>query len=203
MGIDEIQYDYVRFCNDGDVKNIDFGADFDPNTKSDAIAEFLKYADNEVCKKKGVPVSADIFGIAAITSADDKILGQNLEKISKEIDYISPMIYPSHYANISQNKVGQIINNVTFPRPDLDPYNVIFHSMILTKKRLQIAESKTIVRPYLQCFTASWLGQGNYQKYGPQQIRDQIRAVYDSGYEEWLLWDPNNNYQASMFEKNK
>lgn len=200
-GVDEIQFDYVRFCNDGDIKNIDFGNNFDPNTKSDAISEFLKYADNEICKKKGVPISADIFGIAAITSADDVILGQNLEKIAKEIDYISPMIYPSHYSNVSQNKVGQIINNITFPRPDLDPYNVIFQSMILTKRRLEQIEGKAIVRPYLQSFTASWLGKGNYQKYGPSQIRDQIRAVYDAGYNEWLLWDPSNNYQQDMFEK--
>lgn len=200
IGFDEIQYDYVRFGNEGDVKNIDFGQSFTPSQKPDAIAEFLDMAYKEIGGNK-TKISADIFGISAITSADDNILGQNLEKVAKEVDAISPMIYPSHYSNIKQNKVGQIINNVVFQKPDLEPYNVVFQTMQTIRKRIEQGTIKTMIRPYLQAFTASYLGKGYYQRYGASQIREQIQAVYDSGFKEWILWDASSNYNSSYFDK--
>ena len=53
-------------------------------------------------------------------------------------------------------------------------------------------EVTAAVRPWLQDFTATWVA-GHIQ-YGPQQIRDQIRAVHDAGYEEWILWNAANRY---------
>lgn len=202
-GFDEIQFDYVRFCNDGDTKLMDFGPDFDPNTKSDTIAEFLNKSYTEIHDKLGIPLTADVFGIAAVSSGDDKIIGQNWEKLAKEVDYMCPMVYPSHYANVKQNGVGQGINGVTFGKPDLEPYNVIYQTLLAGKKRLDNVEHKAKIRPYLQAFTASWLGAGYYQKYGTEQVKQQIKAVYDAGYEEWILWDPNNNYPPEYFEAKK
>ena len=166
-------------------------------------AEFLDMAYKELGGKNKAKVSADIFGISAITSADDNILGQNLEKVAKEVDAISPMIYPSHYSNLKQNKVGQIINNVTFQKPDLDPYNVVFQTMQTIKKRIEVNDIKTTIRPYLQAFTASYLGKGYYQKYGTSQVREQVQAVYDSGFKEWILWDASCNYNINYFEGKK
>jgi len=60
----------------------------------------------------------DVFGIILESPADTEDIGQYLEKIVKDVDYISPMVYPSHYA------VGQIVNGVQFMKPDLDPYGV-------------------------------------------------------------------------------
>ena len=62
-------------------------------------------------------------------------------------------------------------------------------------------EYKATVRPYLQDFTATWLKAGNYMTYGPEQVRKQIKAVYDAGYEEWILWNPGNVYSEEIFEK--
>nr|WP_279379094.1 putative glycoside hydrolase [Acetivibrio straminisolvens] len=53
----------------------------------------------------------------------------------------------------------------------------------------------------MQDFTASWLGKGYYQSYGPKQVREQIQAVYDAGYEEWIFWDANNTYSEEAFLK--
>lgn len=202
-GFDEIQFDYVRFGNEGNVSNIDFGPNFDPAKKPDTIAEFLNTAYKSISNEKKAKVSADIFGISAITTADDKNIGQNLEKVAKEVNVICPMLYPSHFANVKQNKVGQTINNITFQKPDLEPYNVIFQTMTIIKKRMEQSELKSIIRPYLQAFTATYLGTGYYQKYGASQVREQIRAVYDSGFKEWILWDSSSNYYESYFEKKK
>ncbi|MCX7842141.1 MAG: putative glycoside hydrolase [Clostridia bacterium] len=197
-GFDEIQYDYIRFPNAGDggnVKLIDFGPNFDPNTKSDFIAEFLRISMKEIREGKGIPLSADLFAIAAVGTADDKTLGQNWEKLCAETDYICPMAYPSHYAP------GQSIRGVTFAKPDLEPYAVVYQTLMTGKERLEKLEKKAIIRPYLQAFSAPWLGAGNWQRYGAKQIREQIKAVYDAGYDEWILWAPDNVYPLEAFEK--
>ena len=82
---------------------------------------------------------------------------------------------------------------------------MLFRSALLSTKA-KIAETpgyKAKVRPYLQAFTAKYLPNGYYMNYGPQQIREQIKAVYDAGYEEWILWDPSNKYQEAYFEPEK
>ena len=49
-----------------------------------------------------------------------------------------------------------------------------------------------MVRPWLQDFTASYLE--HYIKYGDEQVRQQIQAVYDAGYDQWILWDAGVSY---------
>ena len=44
-----------------------------------------------------------------------------------------------------------------------------------------------MIRPWLQDFT---LGH----RYGAAEVRAQIQAVYDTGFNEWLLWSPGNRY---------
>ncbi|HHV95357.1 MAG TPA: putative glycoside hydrolase [Clostridiaceae bacterium] len=190
-GFDEIQFDYVRFPNDGNKSAMVFKAN--DKKKYEVINEFLAYAKSEL---PGAIISADVFGIICESPEDTEDIGQYLELIGKDIDYISPMVYPSHYA------LGQIVNKITFPKPDLDPYGVVYNSLVKAKNRIAAVEGyKADVRPYLQGFTASWLRSGNYQVYGPKQIREQIQAVYDAGYKEWIIWDPANKYPIEAFEK--
>jgi len=95
------------------------------------------------------------------------------------------MIYPSHYADGAYG----------IEHPDLEPYNLILQALMKSKEELnQIKEgsNKAIVRSWLQDFTASWLA--HYKPYGPEEIRAQIQAVYDAGYEEWILWNGSNKY---------
>lgn len=194
LGFDEIQFDYVRFPSDG-KKTMDFSA-FDKE-KYQAINDFLAYAASEM---PNVPISADVFGIIFESPADTEKIGQYLEQIGKDINYISPMVYPSHYA------YGQIVNKVTFHAPDLDPYGIVYNTLIKGKNRLsQVTDYKADIRPYLQDFTASWLqpenGQKMFQEYGAEQVKQQIKAVYDAGYKEWILWDPSNTYHEDAFLK--
>jgi hypothetical protein len=190
-GFDEIQFDYIRFANDGAKQNMDFSAYTEAKDK--AINDFLDYARKEL---PGLVLSADVFGIICESPGDTEGIGQNLESIGKNIDYISPMAYPSHYA------YGQIVNNVAFPKPDLDPYNVVYNTLVKAKNRIAAVEGyKAGVRPYIQDFTASWLKKGYYQTYGPEQVRQQIKAVYDAGYDQWILWDALNTYDESALLK--
>ncbi len=190
-GFDEIQFDYIRFNNDGQTKYMDFSAYTQP--RYEAIDGFLEYARKEL---PGVVLSADVFGIITESPADTEGIGQYLEKVGMNIDYISPMAYPSHYA------LGQVVNKVKFAKPDLEPYGVVYNTLVKTKDRIsKVAGYQANVRPYLQDFTATWIGKGNYQTYGAEQVRQQIKAVYDAGYDEWILWDALNTYNESALNK--
>lgn len=203
-GFDEIQFDYVRFPTG---KKTDFGYGANVPAKADAIDGFLAKAEKEIHVGLGVPVSADVFAIIVESKGDGESIGQRINEVGKDIYCISPMIYPSHYANnapkgVMANGVGQKINNVTFTKPDLEPYKVMYNALLSTKSKISaVPNYKAKVRPYLQAFTAKYLPNGYYQKYGVQQVRDQIKAVYDAGFEEWILWDPSNKYQEGYFDK--
>ncbi|NLG88501.1 MAG: putative glycoside hydrolase [Clostridiaceae bacterium] len=189
-GFDEIQFDYVRFP-DGKTSEMVFSEkEF---VKYEVINEFISAARKEM---PDVILSADIFGIVCVSPEDTEGIGQYLELIGRELDYISPMTYPSLYAR------GQIVNKIEFPNPDLDPYNVVYNTLLMAKERLSKVEGyRADVRPFIQAYTASWLKPGTFQTYGAKQYREQIQAVYDAGYEQWIFWDANNKYDTSAFLK--
>ena len=184
-GFKEIQFDYVRFPTDGDRSLIDYGPAAQNETKYEAIAAFLAYAREEL-KEHGVYVSADIFGLVT-TVSDDMGLGQHLESLSIATDILSPMVYPSHYA----------LGTYGVPKPDFDPYTIVYTSMNKARERIEAVETeeqKARLRPWLQDFTASYLGKGYYKTYGVEEIKAQIKATYDAGLEEWILWNAGNKY---------
>ena len=184
-GYYEIQFDYVRFPTDGPREQIDYGEAGEQETMAEAIAAFLAYVREEL-KPYGVYVSADIFGLVPIV-VDDMRLGQHLETLTTATDILCPMAYPSHYA----------LGTFGISRPDLDPYPIVYETMAQAKVRidnLETDETKAILRPWLQDFTASYLGSGLWQRYGVQQLHEQIQATYDSGAREWLLWNAGNTY---------
>lgn len=205
-GFDEIQFDYVRFPT-GRKADFNYGANVPE--KAVAINGFLAKANKILHEDAGVPVSADVFAIIVESKPDGESIGQRITEVGKDIYCISPMIYPSHYANdakkgIMSNGVGQKINGIVFTKPDLEPYKLMYNALLSTRAKIaEVPGYKAKVRPYLQAFTAKYLPNGYYQTYGPQQIKEQIKAVYDAGYEEWILWDPSNRYQESYFNPEK
>jgi len=135
-----------------------------------------------------VRVSVDIFGYAASVPAAEGI-GQDFVKISQSVNVISPMIYPSHYG---AGWFGQ-------KNPDTAPYATIKGAMADTRKKLDpLADRKPIVRPWIQDFTASWLGKGHYIPYGAPQVAAQIQALRESGVDEFLLWNAGNKYSPGV-----
>ncbi|MNV40578.1 hypothetical protein D3C71_1321910 [compost metagenome] len=190
LGFKEIQFDYVRFPEGFEKRADTLKYTKTSDSRVDIISNFVKYAKAELAPL-GVRVSVDIFGYAASAPAEG--IGQDFVKISKNVDVISPMIYPSHY---STGWFG-------VKEPDLDPYATIKGSMVDTHKKLDpLGSYKPVIRPWIQDFTASWLGKGHYIKYGKKQVEDQIRALKDENVEEFLLWNANNRYTSDVdYEK--
>ncbi|AEV69834.1 putative glycoside hydrolase [Acetivibrio clariflavus] len=190
-GFDEVQFDYIRFP-DGKKSQMVFEGK-DDREMYEVINDFLAFARKQL---PNAILSGDVFAIILESPGDTEGIGQYFEYIGENLDYLCPMAYPSHYA------LGQIINNVKFPKPDLDPYGVVKNTLLKAKARYEKVEGhKPILRTYLQDFTATWIGAGNWQYYEDEQVRQQIQAVYDAGFEEWFLWDPMNNYREGALLK--
>ena len=191
-GFDEIQFDYVRYPN----KLSEEAAGVDGDGRKEAITDFARYA-KEHFANLSIPFSMDVFGIVINAEYDRKIVGQDYAALSYETSCLSPMVYPSHYAD----------GTYKIEYPDLYPYEVVYASMEESKKLLEEAAKEheaagdpspqAIVRPWLQGFTANYLK--HYINYGAEQIRAQIQATYDAGYTEWLIWDPSERYPWDAF----
>ncbi|MCM3173409.1 putative glycoside hydrolase [Paenibacillus sp. MER 99-2] len=187
LGFKEIQFDYVRFPEGFENRADTLKYTKTDKSRVDIVAEFVQYARKELAPL-GVRVSVDIFGYAASVPAAEGI-GQDFVKISENVDVISPMVYPSHY---STGWYG-------VKDPDKDPYTTIKGSMEDTHKKLDPTEElKPIIRPWIQDFTASWLGSGHYVKYGKKQVEDQIKAMKDMNVDEYLLWNASNRYTPGV-----
>lgn len=178
LGFQEIQFDYVRFPTDGNLQTIKYSDDSDEEMK-DVIHNFLKYA-NEELKDYNVFLSADVFGLTT-TTLDDMGMGQQYELIAEEVDYISPMVYPSHY--------GPYVYG--FQNPNANPYGVVRQAMIDGISKGE--GKKAYIRPWLQDFN---MGS---PKYGVYEIREQIKAVYDSDHNEWIMWNAGNRYKEDAY----
>ncbi len=269
MGFDEVQFDYIRFSTDSGMENVDFGQEGAEKDRQEIITEFAAFARERVHEAGGI-VSADVYGMVIDSQVDQRIVGQNYLELSKELDYISPMVYPSHYGPYNYN----------IPIPDAEPYRLVLTALQSSRKvlagvspsgvsdnmeinsteinstegnsveegfteedsikedsmeegsteeelsieelsteekdfiekeysveehstgkeysaeelaaLLPMDEVRAQVRPWLQDFTATWVK--GHIPYGAEEIREQIQAVYDAGYEEWILWNASNRY---------
>ena len=131
-----------------------------------------------------VNISVDVFGIITKKDGDFENIGQDFKSIMKIVDVVCPMVYPSHYA-IGEYKIS---------KPDLEPYNIVYKALEDAYKRVSGDSDIAEIRPYLQDFTASWLGKGYYQTYDTVAVSKQIQACYDLGLDSFTLWDPSNKY---------
>ena len=207
IGFDEINYDYIRFPSDGNMRDIyyPFSEDkilADPNFgKAKVIQSFAQYINNAM-SDTGAVLSADLFGYTT-TNKDDLGIGQVMERVLPYFDYVMPMVYPSHY---NSGFIG-------ISKPANKPYEVVNYSMNSAVKRTrELKNSKnttstTTKAVYLSALANSgngsistsqlrpWLQDFNLgATYTPQMVRTQIQATYDAGLTSWILWDAANTY---------
>jgi hypothetical protein len=203
VGFDEINFDYIRFPSDGDMKDIYFPWSNDAlianakpfiatstssttqpirSGKSIVLKGFFEYL-HENLGPAGIPISADLFGMTA-TNYDDLNIGQILEYAAPNFDFICPMVYPSHYP------VG-FMGYKSVAEVNAHAYEIVNYSMKIAAERLKaIGEDPLKLRP--------WLQDNDYPvPYTPAMVRAQIKATYDAGLTSWLLWDAGNTYTQS------
>ena len=183
-GADEVNFDYIRFPSDGDLADMYFPG-WDPKTpKHEVIRSFFHHLRKEL---PGVPISADLFGLAAVNEGDLGI-GQVIEDAYGSFDFVCPMVYPSHFAR----------KFLGFPNPAAKPYEVVNYSIREAGDRLRAfskpspdsVKTAAKLRPWIQDFDMG-------AKYDAAAVRAQITAIQDAlgdAYAGYMVWAPSNVY---------
>ncbi len=195
-GFDELNYDYIRFPSDGNLKDMAFPFWDEKTPMHEVIRNFFAYLRNNLPDTK---TSVDLFGLSTVQK-DDLGIGQIIEDAYENFDYVSPMVYPSHYAS----------GFLGYKNPAKYPYEVINYSMKIALSRLEIldnklnnasttASSSAVVsikkklgrlRPWIQDFD---LGAN----YDARMVKLEIDATKDAlgnGFTGFMLWSPSNHY---------
>lgn len=193
MGFDEINLDYIRFPTDGALSDMTFpiSGERAKTDKPGIVGDFFRYITDEL-HKDSIPVSGDLFGIIMVTNVDVKTLGQDMHTALATFDYVSPMVYPSHF----------YAGTAGYANPAANPGPIIAYSM---GKGMAIAEevasstgqaTSTIrakYRPWYQDFDMG-------ATYTAEMVRAQISAGEKLGITSWMLWDPANKYTPSALK---
>jgi hypothetical protein len=176
-GADEIQFDYVRFPAEGDQKDASFSFQkTHPEwQRSDVIADFLRRAYTSL-HPKGVLLSLDVFGVMAWQRPVDLAhTGQDIVRMAKYCDVLSPMIYPSHFFKMDG-----------YDKPGDAPEHFIAESMDRFEEITK--GSGAVIRPWLQAF--AW----RTKTYSPKYIEVQVLTAKNKGGVGFLFWNANNDY---------
>lgn len=173
-GMDDILWDYVR-RPEGAISNMVFPG-IEGSVASE-VAEFLAFTA-EPLRERCAYQGASLFGIAA-----DRpwAVGQDVGLIARNVDYIAPMLYPSHWG---PGEYG-------VDHPDGQPYDIIKASLADFQAKAE-GTGVTMV-PWIQDFS---LGVA----YGPEEVRAQIEAARDLGVDDWLLWNARVVYTEGALD---
>lgn len=186
-GFDEVQFDYIRFASDGSVSQIVYPVYNASATKVVVMQRFFKTV-GETMRAEGIPASYDLFGMT-FWSYNDFNIGQRLVDILPYGDWISPMVYPSHYPNGFEG----------FANPAEAPYEIVFRSLEEGTKLTRgfwggsEEELRAKWRPWLQDFDIGAV-------YTSDKIEAQIQAARDAGASGWILWNARNVYEPANYQ---
>ncbi len=172
-GVDEVQFDYIRAPSRGKISSALYPGNVDDHDKVWAISSFLKKVQEET-ESYDIKISADVFGWVFITE-DDQGIGQLIEEMAPNLDYIYPMAYPSHYN----------IHFMGFDDAEAHPYEVVKRT--LEKGIERIGNMDCMIIPWIQAFSYDLV-------YTEAEILAQVRASEDLGIEGFLFWNAANKY---------
>ena len=180
LGFDEVQFDYLRFP---DAVGLSFSRNNTEAGRVAAINGFLMAAQRRL-QRYNVFMAADIFGYVA-WNLDDTQIGQQLEALAEQVDYLSPMLYPSGFSfGIPEHR-----------DPMSAPYELVEHSLRRAMQRTGLPGLR--FRPWLQAFRDYAF---DHRKFGAHEIGRQIDAADALGTDGWMLWNPRNRYSAAWLK---
>ena len=175
LGVDEIQFDYIRFPTDGNLSAIKYRYIRENMTKSDALESFLKKAREKIF----LPLSVDLYGFNAWYKKGNWN-GQQIDMYANYADVICPMYYPSHFPPDFPSNVKKE-----------DKAETIYNEGSL--RAIQIVGNRSIIRPYVQAFLVGAerkLGEPEYYRY----LNMQLKGIYYAGAVGFTLWNASGNY---------
>jgi len=178
-GVDEIQFDYIRYSEH--LRDGYNGHDTTAEQRTKPINDFLRYAMAEL-KPLGVVVGADLFGLTtSVAEGDDMQIGQDYRQVAEIVDYVAPMVYPSHYDAWTYG----------LENPNAAPYETVYNSMQRALERTQGLPIEKH-RPWIQDFSLGGI------TYGAAEVMAQVQALSDLGIHSFMIWDPSNKYSRDV-----
>lgn len=173
LGFDEINFDYVRFPSDGDLSQVAYSNG--TSKRYEIMGNFYSYLSDKLANEPAW-ISLDMFGfVMERTGEDDMGIGQRLADAVNEVDYVSPMMYPSHYPS----------GHLGLQNPAAEPGVVIAYG--LQKGMPRFAGARAGLRPWIQAFNLGAIYDG-------AKIREEINTVEKYTSAGWLLWNASNRY---------
>lgn len=218
LGFDELNFDYIRYPSDGNMRDIsfphtlvsDWGNDRPANLEAFFAylhkamtdeARFAAWRHAGTGRDRAIPwTSADLFGMTT-TNFDDLSIGQIQERAAPYFDFIAPMVYPSHYPH----------NYLGLGNPNDNAYAIVRHAMKSAVTRMQAPTTSLPGFKHERIGTSTppvytkpvfgkerlrtWIQDFDYGGvYDAAKVREQIQASYDAGVMSWMIWSPSNNY---------
>ncbi len=190
MGFDEINFDYIRFPSDGNMKDMVYPYWDKKISKYEVMENFFKKLHNELkLYNPKTNLSVDIFGEAFFNKSKNGIpgepgIGQRLDILAKYFDVICPMAYPSHYRP----------GTFGLSDPNFFPYETYYRTLKPGLAYLDKINSGVKVRPWIQDFSISNIYGGKKLIYGQQEVCAQIKASADLGINGFMLWNARSNH---------
>jgi hypothetical protein len=179
-GVDDIVWDYIRRPDGSPDAMVVPGLseDADGATLEDAVVDFARLADERL-RRYGVGHGASLYGIAADRPTQ---IAQDVPALSEHLDYVAPMIYPSHWG---PGEYG-------VEDPNRQPYDIITATLEVWKAQTEGTRAGIV----------PWLEDTNYRAWDrPEQVREQLRAARDQGVDGFMMWDPNVDYTVEAYDR--
>jgi hypothetical protein len=174
-GIDEVNFDYIRYPTEYDQRLIGLNGD----GKADHIETFLRMVKEE--RDAISPHTKIGISTYAIMGWDYEInkemIGQDFVRFAPLVDIISPMAYPASFTSPEYYVPGRNVGSRM--------YSLVYRTLKGYADRLGPEESKKI-RPWIQAYYVD-----------SQDVYDEIKAVYDAGSCGFMFWSAGNTYGAS------
>ena len=162
LGVDDVLYDYIR-RPDGPIETMAF-----PGLKGYARSGRSRRSPRQT-RKALRPyktfLGASVFGIAATHPED---VAQDIPMMARELDYVSPMVYPSHWGPGEYN----------VDDPNSQPYDIVFRSLEDFQRLVKGTGSRVV--PWLQDFSCD-VRPGRGLRPDPRRARTPARTSSCSG----------------------